>query len=85
MVVKVHPMKGHVTPYLATPRWTAIHQSDAGNRAQSDTNQMGDTGANREVTWVTVAKVLKKCLIQKPQSDKYMRDFIPYISTVFFK
>ncbi|NEQ85310.1 MAG: hypothetical protein F6K26_35890 [Moorea sp. SIO2I5] len=44
-------------------------QSEAGTRAESDTNQMGDTAANGEVTWVTVAKVLKKCLISEPQSD----------------
>ncbi|NEO82045.1 hypothetical protein [Moorena sp. SIO4G3] len=45
---------------------------------------MHDTAANGKVTWVTVVKVLKKCLIRKPQSDQYMRDLIPdYPHNVF--
>ncbi|EGJ30615.1 hypothetical protein LYNGBM3L_48560 [Moorena producens 3L] len=30
---------------------------------------MRDTAANGKMTWVTAAKVLKKCLKEKPQSD----------------
>ncbi|NEO49467.1 MAG: hypothetical protein F6K55_37360 [Moorea sp. SIO4A3] len=40
-------MKRQVTPYLATPRWKALHQSDAGNRAESEVNQMCHTAALR--------------------------------------
>ncbi|AOX03903.1 hypothetical protein BJP34_34730 [Moorena producens PAL-8-15-08-1] len=69
MVVKVHPIERYVTPYLATPSKAATSQSDAGNRAESEANQMCHTAANREVTRVTEVKVLKKCLSTKPQSD----------------
>ncbi|NEO41005.1 MAG: hypothetical protein F6J90_33605 [Moorea sp. SIOASIH] len=62
-------MKRQVTPYLATPSKAATLQSEAGIRAESEVNQMCHTAANREATRVTVAKVLKKCLTSKPQSD----------------
>ncbi|NEO95787.1 MAG: hypothetical protein F6K56_38755 [Moorea sp. SIO3G5] len=45
---------------------------------------MWDTGANGEMTWVTEAKVLKKCLRIDPQSDQHMRESIPdYPHSVF--
>ncbi|NEO80409.1 hypothetical protein [Moorena sp. SIO4G3] len=36
-------MRRQVTPYLATPRWTAILQSEAGTRAQSVENKQVTT------------------------------------------
>ncbi|NEO10444.1 MULTISPECIES: hypothetical protein [unclassified Moorena] len=45
-------MRRYVTPYLATPRWAATHQSDAGIRAESEVNQMCHTAAKREATRV---------------------------------
>jgi hypothetical protein len=62
MRVKVPPIWGDVTPNLPTPSKPGILQSEAGNRAQSGIKQIGSLALKGK-------QVLKKCLIQKPQSE----------------
>ncbi|EGJ33235.1 hypothetical protein LYNGBM3L_39880 [Moorena producens 3L] len=69
MAVKTRPHE-EICDTLSWPhRASDILQSEAGTRAESEVNQMCHTAAKGKTTWVTVANVLKKCLIAKPQSD----------------
>ncbi|NEO96716.1 MAG: hypothetical protein F6K56_44070 [Moorea sp. SIO3G5] len=65
-------------------------QSEAGNRAELEEKQIIHTTAKREATWVTVAKILKKCLIALPQSEQtmwnasfYPHRTVPTVSVTF--
>ncbi|AOW99771.1 hypothetical protein BJP34_10160 [Moorena producens PAL-8-15-08-1] len=70
MMVKTHPLRKQVTPYLGHTEQAATLQSEAGTRAELEVKQISHTTAKGETTWVTVAKILKKCLMALPQSGK---------------